>query len=263
MIIMPSNSADSISHSINIDANLIRGHQLTKTQEKVVALQNGCICCTLRGDLLEELVRLSEVAEFDYILIESSGISEPEQVAETFDARLADQISAIGEGEGIDGLDASMLETLKRLKDVGGLEKFARLDTTVTVIDSFTLYNDFETSELLSSRRDDVVPEDERTVSDLMVDQIEFADVVIINKIDMVSEETRGRIRDLVKDLNHRAKIVETSRGKIDVKDILDTGMFNLEHAQTGYGWLQDLHAMTVREVNGRKKVTPKPETEE
>ncbi|KAF2172634.1 hypothetical protein M409DRAFT_16597 [Zasmidium cellare ATCC 36951] len=248
--------------AVNVDANLIRNtHRLTKTEEKVVALQNGCICCTLRGDLLEELVRLAELAEFDYIIVESSGISEPEQVAETFDSRLAEQISQMGEGP--EGLDESTLATLKRLKEAGGLEKFAKLDTTATVIDAFTMFHDFETTDLLSSRRDDVTPEDERTVSDLMVDQIEFADVILLNKIDRISVADRGRVRDLIKKLNHRAKVIECSYGKIEVREIVNTGMFNLEVAQTGYGWLQDLHAMTVREVNGRKMVTPKPETEE
>jgi G3E family GTPase len=178
---------------INVDAALIRNtHTLRKTEEKVIALQNGCICCTLRGDLLEELVRLAELAEFDYIIIESSGISEPEQVAETFDARLAETISAMGDGP--EGLDEATLATLRRLKESGGLEKFARLDTTCTVIDAFTIFHDFETADLLSSRRDDVVPEDERTVSDLMVHQIEFVDVIVLNKIDMVDAEIRQRI---------------------------------------------------------------------
>ncbi|RMY86906.1 hypothetical protein D0861_05679 [Hortaea werneckii] len=217
--------------AVNVDASLIRNtHRLTKTEEKVVALQNGCICCTLRGDLLEELVRLAEFAEFDYIIIESSGISEPEQVAETFDSRLAEQISEMGEGP--EGLDEATLATLKRLKAAGGLEKFARLDTTCTVIDAFTMFHDFETSDLLSARRDDVVPEDERTVSDLMVDQIEFADVIVLNKTDMVDAKTKQRILDLMKKLNHRAKIIETSYGKLNVKEIVNTGMFNLEAAQ-------------------------------
>lgn len=245
-----------------MDASLIKKtHRLTKTEEKVVALQNGCICCTLRGDLLEELVRLAELQSFDYIIIESSGISEPEQVAETFDARLAEQIQNMGEQA--DGLDESMLKVLSQLKEAGGLEKFARLDTTCTVIDAFTMFHDFETSDLISARRDDVVPEDERTVSDLMVDQIEFADVIIINKIDMVDGKTKRRMLGLIKKLNHRAKVIQSSYGKIDVKEIVNTGMFDLERAQTGYGWLEDLHAMTLREVNGRKTVTPKPESEE
>ncbi|KAK4234542.1 P-loop containing nucleoside triphosphate hydrolase protein [Achaetomium macrosporum] len=248
--------------AINVDASLIKQtHRLTKTEEKVIALQNGCICCTLRGDLLEELVRLSELQEFDYIIIESSGISEPEQVAETFDKRLADQMGALAEG-GM-GLDEDMLEVLNKVKRAGGLDKFARLDTTVTVIDAFTIFNDFDTDDLLSSRRDDVTPEDERTVSDLMVDQIEFADVIVLNKIDMVNAETKARIIDLITNLNRRAKLLESSYGKIDVKEIVNTGMFDMARAQTGYGWLQDLHAMTLREVNGRNVLTPKPETEE
>ena len=206
-------------------------------------------------------MRLSELAEFDYVIIESSGISEPEQVAETFDVRLAEQISAVGEGP--EGLDESTVAMLKRLKDAGGLEKFARLDTTCTVIDAFTMFHDFETVDLISARRDDVTPEDERTVSDLMVDQIEFADVIVLNKIDSVDAASRESVRSLIKKLNHRAKIVECNYGKVPVAEIVNTGMFNIELAQTGYGWLQDLHAMTVREVNGRKAVTPKPETEE
>ncbi|KAI9167811.1 putative metal chaperone YciC [Paramyrothecium foliicola] len=249
--------------AINVDASLIKKtHTLTKTKDKIIALSNGCICCTLRGDLLEELVRLSQLAQFDYIIIESSGISEPEQVAETFDARLAEQMDSLSGAAG-DALDEDMLKVLKQVKDAGGLEKFARLDTTVTVIDAFTMLNDFDTGELISSRRDDVTPEDERTVSDLMVDQIEFADVIVLNKIDMVDEPKKLRIVDLIKKLNHRAKILESSHGKINVKEIVNTGLFNLQVAQTGYGWLQDLHEMTVREVNGRKVITPKPETEE
>ncbi|CAF3495099.1 unnamed protein product [Fusarium graminearum] len=250
--------------AINVDASLIKQtHRVNKTQEKVISLQNGCICCTLRGDLLEELVRLSQLQEFDYIIIESSGISEPEQVAETFDSRLAEQMDVMASIEGAPGLDADMVKVLKQLKEAGGLEKFAKLDTTVTVIDAFTMLHDFDTGDLLSSRRDDVTPEDERTVSDLMVDQIEFADVIILNKLDMVDASTKPRLLDLVKKLNHRAKVIESSYGKVDVKQIVNTGMFNLQVAQAGYGWLQDLHDMTVREVNGRNVLTPKPETED
>jgi len=177
---------------------------------------------------------------------------------------LAEQLAAVG-GAGADGqgLDEVTLAALKKLKDAGGLEKFARLDTTVTVVDAFTMFSDFETDEMLSSRRDDVVPEDERTISDLMVDQIEFADVIVLNKLDMVSKDTRRRIKGLIAKLNHRAKLLESEFGRIDVKQIVNTGLFNMDLAQTGYGWLQDLHEMTVRQVNGKKMVTPKPETEE
>ncbi|KAF4981968.1 hypothetical protein FZEAL_2314 [Fusarium zealandicum] len=252
------------AYRINVDASLIRQtHRVSKTEEKVIALQNGCICCTLRGDLLEELVRLAQLQEFDYIIIESSGISEPEQVAETFDSRLAEQMSAMGSLEGAPGLDHDMLKVLEQLKEAGGLERFAKLDTTVTVIDAFTMLHDFDTDDLISSRRDDVTPEDERTVSDLMVDQIEFADVIILNKVDMIDEKTKPRLLDRIQKLNHRAKVIESSYGRVDVRQIVNTGMFNLQEAQSGYGWLQDLHDMTVREVNGRNVVTPKPETEE
>lgn len=182
-------------------------------------------------------------------------------MAETFDERLAEQISAMGAGP--EGLDEATLASLTRIKEAGGLDKFARLDTTCTVIDAFTVFHDFETADLLSARRNDVTPEDERTVSDLMVDQIEFADVIVLNKIDMVSAEQRERVLTLIKQLNHRCTVIESSYGKIDVSAIVNTGMFNLEAAQTGYGWLQDLHAMTLREVKGKKTVTPKPETEE
>ncbi|KAF7563315.1 hypothetical protein G7046_g818 [Stylonectria norvegica] len=250
--------------AINVDASLIKKtHHLTKTNEKVIALQNGCICCTLRGDLLEELVRLSQLQQFDYIIIESSGISEPEQVAETFDSRLAEKMNVMGSLEGAEGLDEDMIRVLEQLKQAGGLEKFARLVTTVTVIDAFTMFHDFDTGDLISTRRDDVTPEDERTVSDLMVDQIEFADVIILNKMDMVDDRTKLQLLNLIRKLNHRAKILESSYSSVDVKLLVNTGMFNIEVAQAGYGWLQDLHDMTVREINGRKVVTPKPETEE
>ncbi|KAH9430660.1 hypothetical protein MCOR02_007996 [Pyricularia oryzae] len=244
--------------AVNVDANLIN-HHVTQTTEKVIALQNGCICCTLRGDLLEELVRLSELHTFDYVIVESSGISEPEQVAETFDSKLAETMGALGDGSaGAEGaLDEAMQAVLKKLADAGGVGSFARLDTTVTVIDAFTIMNDFHTDQLLSSRRGDVGPEDERTVSDLMVDQIEFADVIVLNKTDMVDRATKQRVIDLITKLNHRAKVIETSHGKVDVKAIVNTGLFDLEHAQTGYGWLQDLHELTLREVNGRKTITP------
>lgn len=149
-------------------------------------------------------------------------------------------------------------------KKAGGLEKFAKLDTTVTVIDAFTMLNDFDTQDLLSNRRDDVTPEDERTVSDLMVDQIEFANVIILNKLDMIDEEKKTQVLHIVKSLNHDAKIIETTRGRVHPKEIVNTGKFDLGQAQRGKGWLQDIHEMIVRQVQGgRSVVAPKPETEE
>ncbi|CAH0054242.1 unnamed protein product [Clonostachys solani] len=247
---------------INIDASLIRQtHRLRKSNEKVVALQNGCICCNLRGDLLEELLDLWKLQQFDYVLIECSGITEPEQVAETFDARLTEYLEGTGEG-----IDQITLETLKEIpwisKELGGLEKIARIDTTVTVVDAFSVLGEFQTDELVSDRQQ-VEKKDERTVSDLMADQIEFADVILLNKTDMVDDHTRGRILSLLKQLNHRARVVETRYSKIDPRQILNTGLFNLEVAQTGYGWLQDLHAMTVQEINGGNAVSLKPKSQD
>ncbi|KAH9890718.1 P-loop containing nucleoside triphosphate hydrolase protein [Xylariomycetidae sp. FL2044] len=249
--------------SINVDAALIKrsNHRLTRTEEKVVELQNGCICCTLRGDLIEELVHLADLGSFDYVVIESSGISEPQQVAESFDGSLSETMLQLGSVD--DGLDEKTLKLLKRVVKAGGTEKFAYIDTTVTVIDAFTMLNDFHTEQLLSGRRSDVVPEDERTVSDLMVDQIEFANVILLNKTDMVPAEDLKTVRGLVSTLNPDAVLYETTFGKIDVTKILKTKLFNLEKAQQGQGWLMDAVKMSFMQVNGQNKLTPNPETEE
>ena len=148
---------------------------------------------------------------------------------------------------------------------MGGLHKIARLDTTVSVVDAFNLFHNFSTSEFLSDRygKDQIIPEDERTITDLMVDQLEFADVIIVNKIDSVDHETKGRVLGLVKKLNPVAKVIEASYSKIDVKEIINTNMFSFERAATGSGWLQSLHELTQREVGGKSKMVPKPETEE
>ncbi|KAK8086480.1 hypothetical protein PG994_001454 [Apiospora phragmitis] len=245
--------------AINVDAKLINqsNHRLTKTEEKVIALQNGCICCTLRGDLLEELVHLAELGQFDYIVIESSGISEPEQVAETFDEQFSATMRAIDQdADGVDqALDDDMRTVLRRIVGAGGLDRFAVLDTAVTVIDAFTIMGDFNTDQLIADTRRDVVPdEDERTVSDLMVDQIEFANVIILNKTDMVSSKELASVRSLVSQLNRRATVYETSlkRGEFDVKNILNTKTFDLESAKVRKTWLEDLHHMTMRQK--RKK---------
>ncbi|KAL6694300.1 P-loop containing nucleoside triphosphate hydrolase protein [Trichoderma pleuroticola] len=223
---------------INIDAALIKEtYRLKKSDEK-------------------EILDLWKLQTFDYIIIESSGISEPEQVAETPDARPPE--SLVGHKQ----LDEYTLETLDAIKKAGGLEKVARLDTTVTVIDAFTVIREFHTDELLSGRQDNVSAEDERTVSDLMVDQIEFADVIVVNKIDMIDADAKTRIFNLIKQLNHRAKVLESSHGRIDPNEIVNTNLFNLQVAQTGYGWLQDLHAMSVREMEGGNAVSLKAKTQ-
>ncbi|KAL2275188.1 hypothetical protein FJTKL_02415 [Diaporthe vaccinii] len=248
--------------AVNVDASIIQStHRIHKTEEKVIALQNGCICCTLRQDLLSELVELSEKHAFDYVIIESSGISEPGQVAESFDSKLTEHMYQVLKEEG--QLDES--GALKKLHKAGeaGMGKFARLDTTVTVIDTFTMYNDFNTADLLSSRRNDVTPEDERTVADLMVDQIEFADVIILNKTDAVDKAVLAETEALVRTLNREAKILHASYGKVNVGELVNTGLFSLDKAQTSSGWMRDLHELMLREVNGKTAITPKPETEE
>jgi sodium-dependent phosphate transporter len=146
---------------------------------------------------------------------------------------------------------------------MGGLHTLAKLDTTVTVIDAFNLFSNFDTTEFLSDRygKDEIVPEDERTISDLMVDQIEFADVLIMNKIETVDEETRAKIRRLIRLLNPDAKLLECSYSKVDVKEIIGTGRFNFLKAASGAGWLRSLHEMTVLNTGVGKRVAPKPET--
>jgi G3E family GTPase len=146
---------------------------------------------------------------------------------------------------------------------MGGLHTMSRLDTTVTVIDAFNLLSNFDTTEFLSDRyeRDDVVPEDERTISDLMVDQIEFADVLIINKIETVDQTTRDRISQLIKLLNPDAKVLMSNYCQVDVREIVATDRFDFMRAASGAGWLRSLHEMAVRQTGNGERMAPKPET--
>ncbi|KAB8258463.1 CobW/HypB/UreG, nucleotide-binding domain-containing protein [Aspergillus pseudonomiae] len=243
---------------LNIDATLIKNHHVSQTKENLIQLQNGCICCTLRGDLLEELARLTKQDDVQYVVIESTGISEPMQVAETFTAEFS---AAMLEA---DVADEEGKKILNQIVELGGLHKLAKLDTTVTVIDAFNLLTNFDTAEFLSDRYGgEIIPEDERTISDLMVDQIEFADVIIINKIETVDEKTRERIRSILKLLNPDAKVLETNYSKVDVNEILDTGRFNFLKAASGAGWLRSLHEMTKRETGNGERLAPVPETVE
>ncbi|GAM41143.1 cobalamin synthesis protein [Talaromyces pinophilus] len=250
--------------SLNIDAALISNHKVSQTQEKLIQLQNGCICCTLRGDLLAELARLARSPGMvDYVMIESTGISEPMQVAETFTSEFTAAMMEI-DPEQMDNTGQEERRILEEVAELGGLQKLAKLDTTVTVIDAFNLFSNFHTAEFLSDRygSDEIAPEDERTISDLMVDQIEFADVLIVNKIDSVDESVRQRIRELVKLLNPDAKVIETSYSKVNVADIVQTGKFDFVKAASGAGWLRSLHEMTMMNTaDGKKRLAPKPET--
>ncbi|KAJ5682935.1 hypothetical protein N7462_006100 [Penicillium macrosclerotiorum] len=246
---------------LNIDAALIKNHKVSQTTEKLIQLQNGCICCTLRGDLLSELARLTKQNEIQYVIIESTGISEPMQVAETFTAEFS---SAMLEAEDqIADTDEDAKKILKEIVELGGLHTMARLDTTVTVIDAFNLLSNFDTTEFLSDRygRDEIVPEDERTISDLMVDQIEFADVLIINKIETIDQATRDKIQQLIKLLNPDAKVLMSSYSQVDVREIVATGKFDFVRAASGAGWLRSLHEMTMQKTGNGDRMAPKPET--
>ncbi|PSK37848.1 hypothetical protein C7M61_003093 [Candidozyma pseudohaemuli] len=243
---------------LNIDADLVQNHRVSQKEEKLVQLQNGCICCTLRGDLLEELVALAKDDAFEYIVIESTGISEPMQVAETFTTEFTNMY--LDNQEGITKEDEKIL---KEIKDLGGLEKVAKLDTCVTVIDGKNFYHNLETTEFLVDRFGSTGQnEEERTICDLMVDQIEFADVIIVNKIDLVNKKQKKKIFKTIKSLNPVAKVYRTNYSRVDVKDVVGTGLFDFEKASSSAGWLQSLHEMTKREAFGNK-LTPKPETEE
>ncbi|GAQ47151.1 CobW domain protein [Aspergillus niger] len=253
--------------SLNIDATLIKHHHtVSHTKESLIQLQNGCICCTLRGDLLAELARLASQDGVEYVVIESTGISEPMQVAETFTAEFgAAMLEADGDGSGTEQQVLSV-EERKVIEDIvkqGGLHTLTTLDTTVTVIDAFNLYSNLDTAEFLSDRytSGEVIPEDERTISDLMVDQIEFADVIIINKIDLVDKVAKDKIHTLIKLLNPAAKVMEAKYSKIDVREILDTGRFDFVKAASGAGWLRSLHEMSRLNTGNGERVAPKPET--
>ncbi|MEM9106055.1 MAG: GTP-binding protein [Pseudomonadota bacterium] len=202
---------------VNIDADLVRagGAELSKTDETLVEMSNGCICCTLRDDLLIEVRRLAEEKKFDYLLIESTGISEPLPVAATFDFR---------DEEG------------QSLADV------ARLDTMVTVVDAVNLMKDYVSHDFLSDRGETMGDEDERTLVHLLTDQIEFADIVILNKVSAADPGQVDAARKIIRSLNADAKIIETDYSKIEAKSILNTGLFDFEKAQEHPHWAKELY---------------------
>lgn len=209
---------------INIDANTIeRGNMLSKTEEKLVEMSNGCICCTLREDLIAEVEKLAKENRFDYLIIESTGISEPVPVAQTF--------NYIDEELNID------------------LSKFSRLDTMVTVVDCFNFKRDFGTNEKLVDRAwvDDLA--DQRTIVNLLTDQIEFANVIILNKTDLISAEDLLLLKAVIKKLNPSARQIPASFGKVDLKEILNTGLFDFDEASQGAGWIKELNSEHLPET--------------
>ena len=203
---------------VNIDAKLIeKENTLSRTEEKLVEMSNGCICCTLREDLMVEVEKLAKEGRFDYLLIESTGISEPIPVAQTF--------SFVDDENGID------------------ISRFSYIDTMVTVIDCFNFFKDFSTVELLQDRDLTGMKDDYRTIVNLLTDQIEFANVIILNKTDLVDEDTVGLLHAAIHKLNPGAKIIRSSFGKVAPEEILNTELFDFEEAQNSAGWQKELQA--------------------
>ena len=208
---------------INIDSAIVQNEvSLNRSEEKLVEMSNGCICCTLREDLLEEVTKLAQEGCFDYLVIESTGISEPLPVAETF--TFADE----------DGVS---------LSDV------ADLDTMVTVVDGVNFLKDYDEAKYLQDTGESLGEEDERSVADLLVDQVEFADVILISKTDLASSSDIERLNAILKTLNTDAKILPISQGQVDIDQVLSTGLFDFERAQQAPGWLKEMRGEHVPET--------------
>ena len=209
---------------VNIDAALVRdgGAELSRTDEKLVEMSNGCICCTLREDLLLEVNSLAKDGRFDNLVIESTGISEPLPVAETF--TFADE-------------------------DGQSLSEVASLDTMVTVVDGYNFLRDYASNESIQSRGESLGEEDERTVVDLLIDQIEFCDVLILNKTDLIDDAQKERLMAILHSLNPRAKIVTSEFGRVRLDQVLNTGLFDFDAAAQAPGWLKELRGEHIPET--------------
>tara|TARA_Y100000994_G_scaffold233460_1_gene221524 strand:+ start:233 stop:1423 length:1191 start_codon:yes stop_codon:yes gene_type:complete len=208
---------------INIDKSMIQNDvSLNHKEEKLVEMSNGCICCTLREDLLIEVANLAKSGKFDYLLIESTGISEPLPVAETF-----------------------------TFEDENGtsLSDVSKLDTMVTVVDAVNFLKDYDQAKYLQEVGESLGEDDERSVADLLVDQVEFADVILISKIDLVEEADIDKLTTILKTLNTSAKIIPISNGMINIDKILNTGLFDFEQAQQAPGWLKELNGEHIPET--------------
>lgn len=208
---------------VNIDAAAVQqGVSLSRGEEKLVEMSNGCICCTLREDLLEEVARLAGEGRFDYLLIESTGIAEPLPVAETFTFRD---------------------ESGQSLADL------ARLDTMVTVVDGVNFLRDLHEAEALAERGESLGEDDERSVTDLLIDQVEFADVILVSKIDLISGAEREELLALLARLNPQAEVLPMVMGRVPLAKILDTGRFDFERAAQAPGWQAELRGEHVPET--------------
>lgn len=216
---------------VNIDEKLIaNGSKLSRTDEKLVEMSNGCICCTLREDLMIEVEKLAKMNKFDYLLIESTGISEPIPVAQTFSFATGDELY--------------------------DLTKFSRLDTMVTVVDAYNFFKDFGSSDTILEREMTDDHEDQRSIVNLLTDQVEFANIIVLNKTDLVDPQQLGMLEKTIHKLNPGAKIIRSTFGQIAPKDILNTKLFDYDEAEQSAGWQAELEL-------SKNGIAHSPETEE
>lgn len=209
---------------VNIDAQLVENENtLSRTEEKLVEMSNGCICCTLREDLMVEVEKLAKEQKFDYLIIESTGISEPIPVAQTF--------SFESEDGQID------------------LSRFSYVDTMVTVVDAFNFLKDFSSPQYLTDRNLTDIEGDDRSIVNLLTDQIEFANVILLNKTDLVSEPELRNLYDIIHKLNPEAKIIPTNHSKVNLNEVINTGLFDFDKAETSAGWIKELENEHVPET--------------
>ena len=209
---------------VNIDAAFVKNENtLSRTEEKLVEMSNGCICCTLREDLMIVVEKLAKEQRFDYLIIESTGISEPIPVAQTF--------SFESDDGNID------------------LSRFSYVDTMVTVVDAFNFIKDFSSPEYLTDRNLSDIENDERTIVNLLTDQIEFANVILLNKTDLVSESELRNLYDIINKLNPEARIIPTKHSKVNLNDVINTGMFDFEKAESSAGWIKELENEHIPET--------------
>ncbi len=209
---------------VNIDAELVKSeNNLSRTDEKLVEMSNGCICCTLREDLIIEVEKLASENRFDYLIIESTGISEPIPVAQTF--------SFESEDGTID------------------LSKFSYVDTMVTVVDSFNFIKDFSSPEYLIDRDLSDIDGDDRTIVNLLTDQVEFANVILLNKVDLVSKSELKLLSEIIHKLNPEAKLIKTNHSKVEIDEVINTNMFDFEKAEASAGWIKELENEHIPET--------------
>ena len=209
---------------VNVDADLVKNENtLSRTEEKLVEMSNGCICCTIREDLMIEVEKLAKAQKFDYLIIESTGISEPIPVAQTF--------SFESEDGSID------------------LSRFSYVDTMVTVVDAFNFLKDFSSPHYLKDRNLTDIEGDERTIVNLLTDQVEFANVILLNKTDLVTEPDLRNLYDIINKLNPDARIIPTNHSKVNLQEVINTGLFDFEKAESSAGWIKELENEHIPET--------------